>query len=285
MIMLVIGNGFDLAHQLPTSYPQFLEFVKMYKADDVSAFPDDNFHKQLSQLVKQLKFGDHQTAKEAQAILVRNNYLLDYFLSVFEKRCQERKVGWIDFEAELADIIKTFDDACERTKAANERGDKRYSLPDAMLSKIAPFIFSNGDYQTAHFYEFSVELFQEYAEILLENLRDVTRLFEIYLTEYVERIDVKFRIPDIYQLGDKIEKVISFNYTDTYRRFYRGTEAVDCCFIHGKTDSDSTIDSTNLVLGIDEFLGSNREDSDNAFIWFKKFYQRIYKNTSSVYID
>ena len=142
-----------------------------------------------------------------------------------------------------------------------------------------------GEFRIGNVYQFPVELLQGFADKLLENLKDVTRLFEIYLTEYVEKIDVKLRIPDIYQLGEKIEKVISFNYTDTYRRFYRGTEAVDCCFIHGKTDSDSTVDSTNLVLGIDEFLGSNREDNDNAFIWFKKFYQRIYKNTSSVYID
>lgn len=28
MKILVIGNGFDLAHELPTKYPDFLEFCK-----------------------------------------------------------------------------------------------------------------------------------------------------------------------------------------------------------------------------------------------------------------
>ena len=31
MNILVIGNGFDLAHELPTRYSDFLNFVKSYK--------------------------------------------------------------------------------------------------------------------------------------------------------------------------------------------------------------------------------------------------------------
>ena len=31
MNILLIGNGFDLAHGLPTKYTDFLEFVKMIK--------------------------------------------------------------------------------------------------------------------------------------------------------------------------------------------------------------------------------------------------------------
>ena len=31
MNILLIGNGFDLAHHLPTKYPDFLEFVKVIK--------------------------------------------------------------------------------------------------------------------------------------------------------------------------------------------------------------------------------------------------------------
>ena len=31
MNILVIGNGFDLAHELPTSYRAFLDFTKAYE--------------------------------------------------------------------------------------------------------------------------------------------------------------------------------------------------------------------------------------------------------------
>ena len=56
------------------------------------------------------------------------------------------------------------------------------------------------------------------------------------------------------------------------------------CFIHGKAQ-ESSIDTCNLVLGIDEYLPYDRIDSDNQFVWFKKFYQRIYKETGSEYLD
>ena len=32
MNILLIGNGFDLAHGLPTRYTDFLEFIKIMKA-------------------------------------------------------------------------------------------------------------------------------------------------------------------------------------------------------------------------------------------------------------
>ena len=38
-----------------------------------------------------------------------------------------------------------------------------------------------------------------------------------------------------------------------------------------------------MVLGIGEFLLDERKDNDNEFIEFKKFYQRIFKNTGSKY--
>ena len=47
----------------------------------------------------------------------------------------------------------------------------------------------------------------------------------------------------------------------------------------------SSIDTCNLVLGIDEYLPPVRVDSDNQFVLFKKFYQRIYKETGSEYLD
>lgn len=34
MNILVIGNGFDLAHGLPTKYTDFLKFVESYKSSD-----------------------------------------------------------------------------------------------------------------------------------------------------------------------------------------------------------------------------------------------------------
>ena len=283
MVILVLGNGFDLAHNLPTSYPDFLKFVKVYWNEE--SFPDDEKHKLFRELANRIRSQKDAIAKEALTILTKGNQLLAYFLSVYEQRIQEGKNGWIDFEAEIASIIKAYDDACEYSKAAIQRGETKYPLPKLLFDKLAFFIFNGEDHRSTEYYKFSPEFLKEFANHLLLDLNDITRLFEIYITELVEKQNVNLRIPEIYKLGTKVDRVISFNYTDTYRRLYRGTELVDCCFIHGKADEDSTVETCNLVLGIDEYLEGSRKDKDNAFIWFKKFYQRIYKETSSEYID
>ncbi len=38
MSILIIGNGFDLAHKLPTQYCDFLDFVKAYKDADINRY-------------------------------------------------------------------------------------------------------------------------------------------------------------------------------------------------------------------------------------------------------
>ena len=40
-----------------------------------------------------------------------------------------------------------------------------------------------------------------------------------------------------------------------------------------------------MVLGIDEYLDDDRKNRDTDFIAFKKFYQRIYKETGCKYKD
>ena len=40
-----------------------------------------------------------------------------------------------------------------------------------------------------------------------------------------------------------------------------------------------------MVLGIDEYLTDERKDRETEFIAFKKFYQRIYKETGCKYKD
>ena len=54
-------------------------------------------------------------------------------------------------------------------------------------------------------------------------------------------------------------------------------------YIHGVADLSNDIDSNNMVLGIDEHLPEDRKNKEVEFIAFKKFYQRIYKETGCRY--
>lgn len=42
-------------------------------------------------------------------------------------------------------------------------------------------------------------------------------------------------------------------------------------YIHGEADINNTINSNNMVLGIDEILLDDRKNTDVEFIAFKKF--------------
>ena len=81
--------------------------------------------------------------------------------------------------------------------------------------------------------------------------------------------------------------VINFNYTNTYGKLYLFKPNIVLPdymdFIHGRANKSNTIESNNMVLGIDEYLGNDRKNKDVEFIEFKKFYQRIYKQTGCKY--
>lgn len=275
MNILVIGNGFDLAHHLPTQYSNFLDFIKAYKGlkdSDYSWFIDE---------IKENRKGLFNEIRD----LIEDNVLLDHFLTIYEKRCREGKNGWIDFESEISTIVQKLDEAKRYIEGKYSISAEPVKLEKSIAKALKPIlsmwqnlppntIVGESSYEPRYF--------DYQANRVLKSLNKLIRLLEIYLHEYVERLDCKYRIQDLTERG--IDQVLSFNYTDTYRRFYDPKGTVKYCFIHGKAQ-ESNIDTCNLVLGIDEYLPPDRIDSDNQFVWFKKFYQRIYKETDSEYLD
>ena len=56
-------------------------------------------------------------------------------------------------------------------------------------------------------------------------------------------------------------------------------------YIHGRINPKADENTSNLILGIDEYLLGEEKRTNNEFIEFKKFYQRIYKKTGCIYTD
>lgn len=112
---------------------------------------------------------------------------------------------------------------------------------------------------------------------LREDLDKLIFAFEIYLKEIVEKIDIK-KIYDVSKLG--IDKLLSFNYTHTYNNVY---PKVDISYIHGEVREDTSKVFNNMVLGIDEYLPEDKKNSDLEFIYFKKYFQRVLKQTGAEY--
>jgi hypothetical protein len=148
---------------------------------------------------------------------------------------------------------------------------------------------------------------------LYNDLNSLIRLLEIYFAEYVEKIEISKKSPDINErfcerhkneLGDienvSLNYVISFNYTHTYEKQYvkMSTTKDDedileqinnpifkkyISFIHGEANIYNNVDTNNMVLGIDEYLQADDKNTKLDFVDFKKYFQRIYKGTDIKY--
>lgn len=274
MNILVIGNGFDLAHGLPTKYGDFLEFVKVirqivktkqlngacYTYNNINSYIGDFANKLLENMIE-----DSCSFKQIWEELLDDNIWIDYFLqcNMYEKD------NWIDFESEISDVIQHLDKDMHGM-------NKTYKLEEEFES------ISNG-FLNRKFYE-SQKTFKDLRDRLLSDLNKLIRAFEIYLCNYVKNIKVNKKSPDIESLED-IGYVLSFNYIDTYTNIYGAKRDIVYDYFHGKADIDNTIETNNMVLGIDEYLTEPAKNENIDFVAFKKFYQRIYKGCKALAVN
>lgn len=345
MNILVIGNGFDLAHDLPTKYTDFLLFSKIVlsiiekshigylipkddkgyknwvkKDDEIPLVDGDainligialrsngisNRDKEICKMMiydyflfNFSKENNNQMIVKELSYLIYNNNWVEYFL-----QCDMHgKENWIDFESEISEVIESIDVGMDNGLSPRKLSSKIIRLENEFFNN--KFTNNVPEYLQAKTVEEQEKVkkpeisYKELRDILLADLNKLIRAFEIYLEEYVEKIDIKVISPDIEEIaavsydehGEKgilFSKVISFNYTSVYEKMYLDKHdiAVDgyMDYIHGKADIGNTIESNNMVLGIDEYLPKKRRNKETEFIAFKKFYQRIHKETGCKY--
>ena len=238
--------------------------------------------------------------REKNGFLIRKLLLLYSFdtQTIYKQRCKDGKRGWIDFEKEMSTIIQSFDVA--RRLLIDQEGASKINLPDNVLT-ILNRVLLLPQQDVKNSFISPQESFDSFNDLrplrsqfpegfqegnindLLNNLNQVTRLLEIYLVYYVGGINVTTRLPEFE--GQNFTHVLSFNYTDTFQRLYDPERKAKYCYIHGEARKDSSLEKCNMVLGIDEYLDPIQRDSENYFIRFKKFFQRIYKDTNTDYED
>lgn len=109
MNILVIGNGFDWAHGLPTRYTDFLDFVESFEniinSELIMASGGLlNTTKTKYKYLDWLIFSEASLSKEFGE-LIDSNIWVEYFLS----NSKYARDGWIDFECEISKVIKSLD--------------------------------------------------------------------------------------------------------------------------------------------------------------------------------
>ncbi|MEE0836841.1 AbiH family protein [Ruminococcus sp.] len=286
MNILIIGNGFDLAHKLPTKYTDFLDFLENVRIlkeempqnlEQLSDKIDENlrqylFNSNSSRLDINSK---HQNYITEMYELSKDNLWITWFN-------QERKLNktlgkyWIDFEAEISKVIQKIESTLLELSPIEECIDN-YNELRFELNKYPIFnLFINKIYDIDKSDEINME---RITEKLHNDLNKLIRCFEIYLEDFVKNIDISQLSLDIYNLN--VDKILTFNYTNTYQKLYYTD--VDCDHIHGKADINNNIESDNMVLDIDDYLNEDEKFTNTNFIEFKKYYQRLIKGTNCDY--
>ena len=292
MEILLIGNGFDLEHQLPTTYSQFLDFCRMVEyifestASSYPAFKDrlqtyqanESIKKPMLAALRRRTFHDAAKAPEDDLFDELHDCLEDnLWINYFQKAQPPIGKNWIDFESEISRVIQALDAA--RLLLLNGK-------PLALMEKEAHTLLNsfckNAKVSLNDITQTTASL-DQLTQRLSADLDRLIRAFEIYIAGFIDRIPIESKSPDIENIHP--DRLLSFNYSDTFQRVYDPDRKINYDYIHGKADIGSSVETCNLVLGIDEYLDDTRKDVDLQFLTFKKYYQRIYKGTDSTYLD
>lgn len=296
MDILLIGNGFDLEHKLPTTYRDFLGFCESAINTYVYIHGDHynpKFNKPPLDMLLTMWNPPHNIKNKllnnSETSLLENsfdNILTKLYQCIFDNlwyrffRVRLSRLGnnWIDFEKEISYVIQMLEGA----HTAFHKYPNPHHFPDKFKEKL--------DEVASGFGMHWISLCQNRASILnfsqtlSQHLDSFIRALEIYLSAFIDEIQIPPEdvCPDVKPLHP--DKVLSFNYTNTYAHTLGQDRDIEYCYIHGKAELSNTVESCNLVLGIDEYLADDRKDSDLEFLHFKKYYQRIYKSTDNSYL-
>ena len=266
MNILILGNGFDIAHGLKTKYTDFLEYCAN-------------------------KLQDPFTYKSSDP------YLTNLWIKHFLRTDKFKGINWIDLEGEIYSVLKFIDKLPSlwgqdygKIFSINYNDnsfnfyhiDKYLNGPISINTTCKEYIRTEEHNQIAYIVCFSSK--KGIINYLFDQLRDFTKLFEKYLLdEVLEPMNEQ----SVYQLSlksigvkenDKNVHVLSFNYTDTCARLYKHKFNTYCAlkikpiYVHGQALKNN---SCELVLGTETFkIDPSKTPIPDYFNIFQKHYQR-----------
>lgn len=268
MDILIIGNGFDIAHDLKTSYKDFLECCK------------------------------NEDYKE----YCNTNLWMKHFLT----RQKELGDTWIDLENEIYRVICKLKEvpAIRNGGVVSQLCPQLLTLPENVynfsFNKIETYLRKpNENYDTKE-KEYSTDIPVTFAgdfcvyiktpngfiNFLYDQLREFTQVFNSYLNKNVilktySKSKYLLSLSSNGQQYNGDVYVLSFNYTDTCEKLYNGCYNssgkynIKPYYVHGKVCNST---ECNLVLGTHSFDNNRTSSNTNPipvdFNVFRKHNQR-----------
>lgn len=331
MNILIVGNGFDLSHYLPTKYDHFM----------VAMGAIENWHEQKGEMEFDDLFGSlyekenyffkytkamYQTDEikiSVEQITELKQYLKEnVWYQYFSDHVREVKT-WIDFENKIEialDIVANFinklminkinvgnlsSEVCFYGEAEpsqifltreyckilallrivkegyflDEEVLDEYGEPDTISHDVGdPYVgdlrfYINSEYMNyqSGFSTIREELILNFLQTNLDNFIEI---FNQFLYLIINNFDPKnkFKINEEWFCPDFI---YSFNYTNTYMKFYRDIRVE---YLHGNCGREQ-----NIVLGISDL---NHENLKKLKAYgFTKYHQKLIKDTDYLFLD
>ena len=332
MNILIVGNGFDLSHYLPTKYDHFMVVMKAIEDRDESQgeMGFDNLFGLLYE--KETYFFGYTKAmyktdeikisvdkiKELKGQLKQN-----IWYQYFSDHVREVKT-WIDFETKIHDAINIVAIFIEKLalkytqtgrlsheicfNSTEDESQIFLTRENCNVLRILRIIKSgyyldddidNGDGLETVIHnigdpdlgEFRFYINSEYIHLqagystikdglilqkLQIHLEDFIKIFDSYLDLIISNLSMNC---NFFIKGDSWtspDKIYSFNYTNTYRKFYAQTADTD--FLHGRFGKDQ-----NIVLGVSEL--QNESLKNLKAYGFTKYHQKLFKDTDYLFLD
>jgi hypothetical protein len=287
--ILIIGNGFDLYHKLPTRYTDFLffanhwlQFKTLYDRSEMIAeeIVEIEIRKtDKGELIEEsiLDFAKYKgTYSEENLKIFEDNYenkWIEYFNEVRNMSIIGEK--WIDFETEINNALNYVEEYLKACLKLEPGKIIRQKLPIKVYTLMSIFFCGDEKVNLDEVEDNDLYAIEETKNYIIKRmqkeLEKLINCIRIYMFEFVERIKVTVYSRQIKELADIC--LLNFNYTYTYRMVYGSNNLLKHHPIHGETKEDS------LVLGIEDDSFGKTTD----YIYFQKFFQRIQKKTGNYY--
>lgn len=286
--LLIIGNGFDLAHGYPTRYENFLDFenafLKMWGDDVYSGESSENYKSELLRLRSSGKIPGNLTDKmlDELVLLFRMKYLdlkAKERLETYSRKDIDRMYGylsgniwygyfnyvhqegllkgenWIDFEEEISRVIQCIDDRKLSPLDTVESLKKSYDDSDERKERktsVQLHTYNN----VAEFLNRDNDQVKKIAAC--NTIRDLSEMLWKELQSLTRALEIYLSglVPKMKSSHEnsfpadaiKPDCVLSFNYTDTYHRLYDPHNECEYSFIHGKCRNVNELSKDNCNI-------------------------------------
>jgi hypothetical protein len=313
--LVIIGNGFDLAHGLPTSYKHFIDdywkSACKTKERRKLEYDDDHFVKlscDLGNIYSDLDceaFNNIRSYKELMTLVERNKekgygyFDVNFKNSFFEIICDNSIENWVDLEneyyKELLSIVKVSEISTNRMRDTDTQKKSRIKKLNIEFQQVKFLLEKYLIEKVEEEYNFSKDVVEKFINIFdvnrYENAKldrffmEISKQTESFLVkEHKEYLD-KNRPNNGYHPSDDISHKVdvehhflSFNYTSTVFNYIKALDMnlYNLNEIHGRLEDERNLINFGFGDEMDKHYQEIEEKDDNEYLKNIKSFQYLH---------